>query len=230
MLRSCWRRHCPYSALRVISGAVRRCFTISGTNATDRGDSQRGAALTSESLAFFRALDDRKAIISSLNALGKAVMAQGDYTRARALFEEGVALDQALDPQRSGSAWTLGNLAVAAQEQGDDAYAAACYRESMLLRAKNYNLAGVAWASEGLAELSWLSRAPPARGAALGRGRIAPGAAAGAGMAPDEHVRHDRAVSAAHTHADTDAFMAAWAAGRTMTLEQAIAAALDQAE
>jgi predicted ATPase/DNA-binding SARP family transcriptional activator len=200
-----------------------------GMNATDRGDSQRGTALTSESLAFFRALDDRKAIISSLNALGKAVMVQGDYTQARALFEEAVALDQAIDPQRSGSAWTLGNLAVAAQGQGDEAYAAACYRESMMLRAKNNNRAGVAWALEGLAELSWRARAP-LRAARLWGAAESLRAAAGAGMAPDEHVRHDRAVSAARTHADTDAFMAAWAAGRAMTLEQAIAAALDQAE
>jgi tetratricopeptide (TPR) repeat protein len=165
-------------------------------NATDRGDSQRGMALVSESLAYFRVLDDRKAMISSLNALGKAVMAQGEYTRARELFEEAVALDETIDPQHSGSAWTLGNLAVAAQGEGDYTYAAACYRESMLLRVKNHNRAGVAWALEGLAELFWLSGAPLPAAQFWGAAETLR-AAPGAGMTPDEHMRHDRAVAGA---------------------------------
>jgi predicted ATPase/DNA-binding SARP family transcriptional activator len=200
-----------------------------GMNATDRGDSQRGAAQASESLALFREFGERGEIISSLNALAMAVMAQGDYARAGALLEEGLALDQAVNPRRAGSAWTLANLALAAHRQGDYTYAAACYRESMVLRIENQNRAGVACSLEGLAELSWVSGAP-LRAARLWGAAETLRTAAGAGMTPDERARHDRAVAVARTQLDEATWLAAWAEGQAMTLEQAGAYALEGSE
>ena len=76
---------------------------------------------------------------------------------------------------------------------------------------KPHNRAGVAWALEGLAELFWLSGAP-LRAARVWGAAETLRAAAGAGMTPDERMRHDRAVAGACAHANADAFAAAWAA------------------
>ncbi|HJZ48754.1 MAG TPA: hypothetical protein VKE41_16365, partial [Roseiflexaceae bacterium] len=53
--------------------------------------------------------------------------------------------------------------------------------------------------------------------------------ATGSPPLPDEHIAYDRLLAAAREQLGEDAFAAAWAAGRAMTLEQAIAEALDDA-
>jgi hypothetical protein len=47
-------------------------------------------------------------------------------------------------------------------------------------------------------------------------------------MAPPDRPLVDRAVAAARRSLDEEAFATAWAEGRTMTLEQAIAYALEE--
>jgi hypothetical protein len=45
-----------------------------------------------------------------------------------------------------------------------------------------------------------------------------------------ERSRHDRCVAAAHAALDEEAFARAWTEGRAMTLEQAVACALEAPE
>ena len=47
-------------------------------------------------------------------------------------------------------------------------------------------------------------------------------------LPPDEQETYDRTVISARTQLDDEAFAAAWAEGRAMTLEQAVAYALDE--
>lgn len=194
-------------------------------NMTDRGDGERGVALASESLALLREFGDTGEVVSALNALAQAVMFQGDHARAQALLEEGLVLDHARDPQRNGSAWTFANLGLAVLAQGEYAYAASCYRESLLIRYAYHNRTAVAWCLEGLAEIA-AACGEPLQAARLWGVAAALRAAAGAGMAPDDRARHERAVSAARELAGPRAFAAAWAAGQALTLDQAVAEAL----
>jgi hypothetical protein len=46
--------------------------------------------------------------------------------------------------------------------------------------------------------------------------------------AADEERHHDQVLAAVRTTLTADAFVAAWAEGRAMTLEQAVAYALDE--
>jgi hypothetical protein len=52
--------------------------------------------------------------------------------------------------------------------------------------------------------------------------------AIGAPLPPNEHPEYERMVAAARARLGEDAFAAAWARGRTISLEQAIAFALEE--
>ncbi len=60
--------------------------------AHDQGDDRRAVALGEESLALFRALDEKRGIAHALTHLGEAAQAGGEGGRALALYKEALAL------------------------------------------------------------------------------------------------------------------------------------------
>ena len=113
-----------------------------------------------------------------------------------------------------------------AQLEGEYQHALALYTESLSLRWALRNTAGCAWCLEGLAQiagaLGHTVRAARLWGAAEAlRTRI------GASLSPAERSRHDGCVAATRARLDAATFEAAWAEGQAMTLEQAIAYALE---
>jgi tetratricopeptide (TPR) repeat protein len=60
--------------------------------AHDQGDDRRAVALGEESLALFRALDEKRGIAHALTYLGGAARARGEDGRALALYKEALAL------------------------------------------------------------------------------------------------------------------------------------------
>lgn len=84
------------------------------------------AARFEEALPLARALGDPELISLALNGLGNLVSTAGDYDRAKALYEEQLALDR-----ERGVSGTLGNLGILAASQGDLSRAAALFVESL---------------------------------------------------------------------------------------------------
>jgi DNA-binding CsgD family transcriptional regulator len=140
-----------------------------------------------------------------------------------------VALLQALDHKQS-LAWACLALGRVVQDQGDLGRAAALYRDSLAFFRDRGDPRGIA---EGLARvgqvvavgqpLAQLPRAARLWGAAAAlRERI------GAPLPPVDQREHEQVVERARTQLDAATWAAAWAEGRGLPLEQAIAAALEQ--
>ena len=164
-------------------------------------------------------MGDRRRLSEPLNALGTALLQQGDLGRARTLFEESLASGRAAG-DHLGTARALYSLAYEALERGEHGRATALLAESLpLFRRLGHGLS-IAYCLE------------VAAGVAAGRGE-APRAARlwGASEALREGLgtprpagdrRYGRHLEAARAQLDEASYAHAEAAGRRMTLEQAV--------
>jgi tetratricopeptide (TPR) repeat protein len=196
-----------------------------GFIACEQGDFGRSEVLLAESLTLARELGSKRDIATALTELARVAYYRGEYERAEALVAEGLNLYRGL---RSvwGIGFSLRNLGAVAHARGDQARAAGFYKESLRL----YSAAGekpmIACCLEGLASV------------ACAQGQYQPGArrlgvaaslreAIGAPLPPANRTGHERTVGDLRMMLGDDLFWAAWAAGRALPLEQAIAEALD---
>jgi predicted ATPase/class 3 adenylate cyclase len=195
-----------------------------GGIALGQGEYTRAALLAEESLALFRELGVSYGASGQLNTLGTVAYLQGDYSRAAAFYAEGLALRRELGDRRGTIALLLG-LGGATLVQGDIARARALYVEAMeVARALDYRQ-GIIWALRALAGASAVA-GQPEQAARLWGSEEALREAAAVPIWPDEQVMYEHDIAAARTQLDTATFAAAWAAGRALPLEQAIAEAL----
>jgi predicted ATPase len=197
-----------------------------GLVAHEQGDAGRAAALYAECLARYRGLGDTQGIARALGNLGTVAHDQGDYGRARALYEESLALFRELGAKES-IALTLICLGNVAHDHGDDGRAASRHEEAVALCRALGSKWLAAYGLEGLATVAGAAgqgeRSARLFGAAAATRRLI-----GAPLPPRERPHYERLVAAARAHLDAAAFAAAWAAGEALSLEQAIAYALEQ--
>jgi predicted ATPase/class 3 adenylate cyclase/Tfp pilus assembly protein PilF len=180
--------------------------------------------LLEESLMLRRELQDKPGIVLSLNNLGLVPLVQSEYPQARALFQEALALARELG-NKTMSATALNNLGLAALGQRDPVLARAYYMESLRLLRElrhKYDLACCLVGHAGVAG----TQGQPARAATLCGATAALLEAIGAHMEPAERAVFDLTIDVARTELEQEAFAMAWATGRTMLLDQAIAYAL----
>ncbi|HET8852140.1 MAG TPA: LuxR C-terminal-related transcriptional regulator, partial [Ktedonobacteraceae bacterium] len=193
-----------------------------GQVALEQGETSRARALLEEGLMLHRVSGDTRGIVNALLCLRRMHFAQGEVARARARNEEYLALSKAMG-FRPGIADALSFLGCLALQEGNMAMAGELFEESLtLLREVNDSLAiatclqsiGVVVASQG-----WLAEAARLWGAAEGLC-----AALGASLPPTERAFVARAATTARVELGEEAFTLAWAQGRAMTPEQAVAA------
>jgi tetratricopeptide (TPR) repeat protein len=197
-----------------------------GELARDRGDGRQATALLEESLALFRELREACGIGSSLNALGLAARDQGDYGRAAALLEESVTQFRELGERRLIPE-VLTNLGLVWHEQGDAGRAVALFAESLALpHTGGASMCSVLQTLEGVAGVAG-AQGQPERAARLFGATDALRTALGVPVRPADRRLYDRDVTAVHVALGDETFAAAWAAGRALSLEQAIAEAAD---
>ena len=164
-----------------------------------------------------------------LNNLGEVARCEGDYARAGRLYEESLTLFR--EQGTTGDiARSLHNLGYVAHAQGDDDRAAARFAESLRLFQEWGNKRGVAECLAGVATVA-VGRAAEheraRRAARLLGAAEAQFEAIGAAMWPADRLEHRRTVAAVSSALGDEAFAAAWTAGRAISLEQAIAYALE---
>ena len=161
-----------------------------------------------------------------LNNLGYVTFLQGQYSAARALHEESLAIRRELKDS-GGIAYSLSGLGDVALQQGDYSAAGAFVRDALSIRRELGDKMGIAELLEKQAAVigaigNTLHAAHIGGAAERLREEI------GSPLTPDERIRHDRHMAAARAAVGDDtAFNRAWQEGRAISLEQAIEISLE---
>ena len=195
-----------------------------GNAAESRGDVGAATARHGESLALFRDLGEPVWEGLALRHLGLAAAARGDPARAAAYHGEALAIWR-----RLGHPWgvpaALRDLADLALVGGDPSAALALYQQSLAgwrdLREK-FHVSRCLW---GIARVA-LATGQGVRAVRLLAAMRALDEAIGMVPAADHEARIAQAEDAARAALGEAAFAAAWSAGRTLPLAEAVAEAL----
>src|SRR6266568_5274163 len=174
-------------------------------------------ALVEECLT--RSKDNYKwGIADALHLGAQVALKQGNVAKARTLLEESLTFYKAkgLRAEIAESLIVFGQITTA---EGDNATARAFYEECLALDYKPI----IPAALEGLASVA-TAQEEPGRAARLWGAAEALRETFGAPLPPVERPGYEQAVSAARTQLGALAFADAWAEGRTMMPEQALAA------
>ncbi len=190
-----------------------------------QGDLAGARAVEEESLMLYREIGIKSGEAYVVPVLGEIRFYQGDTTTARLLLEKTCAFYQEVGNERQ-LAWTLSLLGKVIAAQGDLAAARAIYEES-LIRGKGVNrnlsfqdtppaLEGLAAVVAAQEEPTWAARLWGTAEAQREAYRIP--------LPPIYRADFEQAVASARTQLGEKTFAVAWAEGRAMTPEEALAA------
>ncbi len=199
-----------------------------GENALVRRDYARAAAKLEESAALFRRLGDRWSLTACLLGLGHWERYRGNSARARMLYEESLAMSLEVGDTKAVVEKLL-YLGTLARAEGDFKRALALGRESLGLRRE----VATQYVVQCLIYLAGIVGLPGDRASAVRAARLF-GAVERFGedisiwVPLDVRAVHERDVLSARSRLGEAAFATAWAEGRAMTLEQAIAYVLEE--
>ncbi|MBC8077267.1 MAG: tetratricopeptide repeat protein, partial [Chloroflexales bacterium] len=185
-----------------------------------QGDMGRAAALYRDRLALCREEGDARGAAWSLCNLGIIAHAEGHDAKAEPLLEEGASVAQA-QGDRICAAWCRTFLARVAKDRGEFARSAALFAETLALFREVGHTDGIAFTLEGWAGLAAI--AGDLRSAA----RIF-----GAAEALREAINRVQPAyhrdTAASADTNSPAWRAAWAEGKALLTDQAIAEVLEE--
>ena len=196
-----------------------------GGVARDQEAYARANELFAESLALKQQAGETQALAWHLHGSGELELLRGNYAEAQHQLEQSVELGRRQGNERL-LAFALYNLGFVAQHLGDTERMAACFRESLQRtwqRQRRYFCgAGIAGMAAVAGTQGQLERAARLFGAADG--------------IPDEyqsfrvlaHRREiERNMAAVRAQVDAQTWQACWAEGQALTLEEALAYALE---
>jgi predicted ATPase/class 3 adenylate cyclase len=234
--------HRQLNAKEFIANTIRHL----GTVALRQGDVAAARTAFEESLAISRECGDRLGQALALTTLGDLVRYEGNYQRAKVPYQESLQLFEELG-DKGDIARQYHNLGYVALRQGDVQHAHAHFQASLQLFLLMGIKRGIAECLVGLAgvaaALASTHQAAPERREAQSAAvnwRRAESAARLLGSAsalraandslmwPADHVEHERIVAEVCALLGESALGMAWAEGRAMTIEQAIAYAVDE--
>jgi len=178
--------------------------------------------LLEECLTLSREMGFKEGIAAYYCISGQLALSQGEVALARSLAEKSVALYREMG-HRHGTANALGVLGKVFATEGDYAAAYALYEQSLKISCDlsekwvaTVYLMELGEAVAAQQQLAWAAQMWGASEALR--------EAFGIPIPLSERAGYERSVSAARVHLGDRAFAAAWAQGRSMTPEQALAA------
>jgi tetratricopeptide (TPR) repeat protein len=192
---------------------------------------EEARALFEESLATLRERGNKIEIAWALCNLGSVASDHGDYGAARTLLEESLALFRELGNTQDranglyGMTRSLPRMARVARGEGDYEEARALLEESLAMKQELGLKPEIADDLEALTAVA-VAQDEPVLAARLFGAVESFREAFLYPLPPPERDEHDRAVAAARAALGEEAFAAAWAEGRAMTLEAAVRFAL----
>ncbi len=201
------------------SGMVDALYLLAWS-ASMQDEHEQARGLIQEGLGLARALGHRSGIARGLGLLGETYLAQGLPLQAVALLEESLQLYRELESGHN-VAGSLDLLGDARLSLGEPQQARARFTEGVALARKAGSKVAVAWSLAGLARVS-LVEGEPRRAAHL-FGAAASWYDLGKSMSPALYQVYQRAEARVRLQLGEEAYQAAWARGKELTIEQALA-------
>jgi hypothetical protein len=202
-------------------------FALHGVGfvADGEGDHDLARARFEGCLEIARELQDRWLMAFALHFLSHGAYHRGAYGLARSLLEESIALCVEMGGNKSGVAFSRQWLARVARAQGDEATARGDLADGLHLFQELGDQRGIAYCLI-VAACAGVAQGDAERAARLFGAAERIRAAGGSFIEADLRLAHEHDVAAARAALGDEAFAAAWAEGRAMTLEQAVTDAL----
>jgi tetratricopeptide (TPR) repeat protein len=178
-------------------------------------------------VALYRAYEDRQGMTGPLLTLARVAMLRRDFARAMGLYDEAVHLSRAVSPKKS-----LPNVLVEAgmllARLGELERAAVYQRESLRLNLERGARYGI-YSALGVLGSTLYAQGQTERAARIVSAAEALRETLGASRPEGYGPLHERLLSGMRSRLGEAAFDEAWAAGRAMLLDEAVAEALDEA-
>jgi predicted ATPase/serine/threonine protein kinase len=197
-----------------------------GHSARVRDDLAGATTLFEQVLVEQRHLGDRRGTSAVLGNLGSVAHVQGDYARAKMLSEESLTLAREVgDTTLAGFAlYTLGHVAY---EQGEVGRAGVLLRESLLVSRESGDVRIRVFAIANLGLVAGAGGVP-SRAARLAGAAEACFAALATNMNAAARERYDYHLAAIRAGVEDAVWQDAWRRGSELTLEEAVACALEE--
>jgi predicted ATPase/DNA-binding CsgD family transcriptional regulator len=192
-------------------------------------DYEEGLSATNEGLKIFHDLGNKPGIILGLNLIGELRRIQGDDDGAQIAYEECLLLASETGETRR-EAIILSNLGLIAMHREAINEAIQLFRKALskshqLGHDKRLIVSAVLLLADAIAASGELEGAARLFGAADALFKPA-----GVGLSPNDQPDHDRVLAVVRDQLDDKTFQACWNEGQALTLEQAVAHALEFAE
>jgi len=202
---------------------IARALGELGNVASESGEHERAIALYEECAAMLRAAGDDLRLATVLANIGDVVFRDADYDRAATLLEEAVELQRRIN-DRDGVATSLFTLGRVVFCRGELDRAAGLIDESLRIAVEVGYPEQIGYSLAGLGHVA-LATGSPARAVRLFAAADATFERIGAAMQQVEREPLDVAVDALRRELGEAAFAEAWAGGRALDLDEAVAEA-----
>jgi non-specific serine/threonine protein kinase len=206
-------------------GTARALISL-GWAALRSGDHTLAGRRLEEALSLSRELGDARSMGFELSGLGEVALRQGDYLRARQLIEESLELRR-----RLGNKWgvgvSLGMLGWVAMRERDWDRALERLAESLEVRQEIGDKGGCAWCLERLAGVA-MAQGQAEKAVRLFGAAAALRASIGSVIDPADQANYEKNRNSLRAKLGRERFKAVWEEGHAMTLEQAVAYALEE--
>ncbi len=203
--------------------ALADALWISAVALLSQGNLERSQPLFEESLALCRETKNKRGVAYALCMLGITAFSQRAYARGHRLCEESLILSREVGDRRA-VVWSLYGLGLAAVGQSEYAAAQTFFEECLrLLMTLSYtyksfialSLEGLVYTALAQGKFVWATRLWGAAELVREEGPALP---------PIARKLYEQPLADARRQLGEETFYAAWAEGRTITLEQVLAA------
>jgi tetratricopeptide (TPR) repeat protein len=181
---------------------------------------EQAMAFCQEGLSLFRALNHKAGIAQALNILGELARGDGDYSAAQDYYLEALPLTREIG-ERIRVYMILSNLGYVAYHEGDYRRAEAYQRECLQVALGIFNPVAVAFGIINLAG-AIAANGDPELAARLTAGMETYLESVRVRHQPGDQFERDHYKMMMRQQLGEEAFERAWAAGQTMTLDEAI--------
>jgi predicted ATPase/class 3 adenylate cyclase len=200
------------------------CLNLLADKAIRAGDFSAAAIWLAESKELHRQIGDQTSEAGVVENYGKIYYWQGDYSKACACYEEAIQLYERVGILPS---WVQAHLAYSELRSDNPMKAKALFKTCVQQFQKTDMTTGLIFVIEGLASLD-TKQGYPERAACLFACADVQRTRGGDLRPPVEQDSVERDLQVIHSQLDEAAFNRAWDEGSVMTLDQALAVALDE--